>query len=155
VKGHLPLLRQNNLLLPSPKHGAEAKEKMATVPKIGETVGLPKILSPPAKPELPKISNAPVITLKRRRMTSVLDAVMESTRALTRAPAKKVVEAATACTEVEAGPSVPTEAVPPGTEQRTEQESLDAGLVLEKKDTPEKVKFSTPEAPSEDLDFII
>jgi hypothetical protein len=50
---------------------------------------------------------------------------------------------------------VPIEAVPAGTEQRTEKESSDAGLVLEKKDVPKKVKSSTPEAPSEDLDFII
>jgi hypothetical protein len=50
---------------------------------------------------------------------------------------------------------VPTEALPAGTKQRTEEESSDAGLALEKKDVPEKVKSSTPEAPSEDLDFII
>ena len=83
----------------TPKHGAEAKEKTATVPKLGETVGLPKILSPLAEPELPKISKAPAITPKRRRMASVLDAVMESTRALTPAPAKKIAEAATARAE--------------------------------------------------------
>jgi hypothetical protein len=73
----------------TPKHGPEAKEKTATVLKLGETVGLPKILSLPAESELPKISKAPAITPKRRRMASVLDAVMESTRALTPAPAKK------------------------------------------------------------------
>jgi hypothetical protein len=60
-----------------------------------------------------------------------------------------------ACVVAEAGPSVLTEAVPAGTEQRTEQESSDAGLALEKKDAPEKVKSSTPEARSEDLEFII
>jgi hypothetical protein len=139
----------------TPKHGAEAKEKTATVPKLGETVGLPKILSPPAEPELPKISKAPAITPKRRRMASVLDVVMESTRALTPAPARKVAEAATACAEAEDGSSVPTEAVLAGTEQRTEQESSDAGLVLEKKDAVERVKFSTLEAPSKDIGFII
>jgi hypothetical protein len=101
------------------------------------------------------VSKAPAITPKRRRMASVLDAVMELTRALTPAPAKKIVEGATARAEAEAGPSVPTEAEPTGAEQRTEQESSDAGLALEKKDVPEKVKSSTPEAPSEDLDFII
>jgi hypothetical protein len=139
----------------TPKHGVEAKEKTATVPKLGETVGLPKIMSPPVEPELPKISKVPATTPKRRRMASVLDAVMESTRALTPAPAKKVVEAATAHVEAKAGPLVPTEAVPARIEQRTEQESPDVGLILEKKDALEKVKSSTPEAPSEDLDFII
>jgi hypothetical protein len=139
----------------TPKHGAEAKEKTATVPKLGETVGLPKILSPPAEPELTKISKAPAITPKRRRMASVLDAVMESTRALTPAPTKKVAKASTTCVEAKAGPLVPNEVVPAGTEQRTKQESSDVGLVLEKKDAPEKVKSSTPKAPSEYLDFII
>jgi hypothetical protein len=43
----------------TPKHGAEAKGKAAKEPELGETVGLPKILSPPAEPELPKVSKAP------------------------------------------------------------------------------------------------
>ena len=139
----------------TPKHGVEAEGKAAEEPDQEETAGPPKILSPPAEPELPKVSKAPLITPKRRRMASVLDTVMESTKALTPAPAKKVAETAMARVEAEAGPSVPTEAVPAGTEQRTEQESSDAGLALEKKDAPKKVKSSTPEAPSEDLDFII
>jgi hypothetical protein len=42
----------------TPKHGAKAEEKAATEPKLEETIGLPKILSPPAEPELPKISKA-------------------------------------------------------------------------------------------------
>jgi hypothetical protein len=135
-----------------PKHGAEAKGKAATEPEPKEK--LPKILSPPAEPELPKISKGHAITPKRRRIASVLDAVMESARELTPAPAKKIVEAATACIETEAGPSVPTKAEPAGTEQRTEGPS-DIGLGLEKKDTTKKVESPTPEAPSEDLDFII
>jgi hypothetical protein len=105
--------------------------------------------------ELPKVSKAPAITPKRRRMASVLDAVLESTRALTPAPAKETVEAATVRVETKAGPLVPTEAEPAGTEQRTEQGSSDASLALEKKDASEKVKSSILEAPFEDLDFII
>jgi hypothetical protein len=139
----------------TPKHGVKAKGRAATEPKLEEMVGPPKILSPPAEPELPKVSRAPVITPKRRRMASVLDAVMESTRALTPAPAKKVAKAATAHVEAEAGPSMPTKAVPARIEQRTELEPSDAGLTPEKKDAPKKVKSSTPKAPSEDLDFII
>jgi hypothetical protein len=103
---------------------------------------------------LPKASKAPANTPKRRRMASVLDAVMESTRALTPVPAKKIVEAATVRVETEAAPSVPTEAEHARTEQRTEGSS-DVDLALKKKDAPEKVKYPTPEAPSEDLDFII
>jgi hypothetical protein len=139
----------------APKHATEAKGKAVEEPKLGETAGLPKILSPPAEPELMKVSKAPAITPKRRRMASVLDAVLESTRASTLAPAKETVEAATACAEPKVGPSVPSEAEPAGTEQRTKQGSSGAGLVLEKEDAPKKIESSTPEAPSEELDFII
>jgi hypothetical protein len=71
----------------APKHTAEAKGKAVEEPDREETVGPPKILSAPLEPELPKVSKAPAITPKRR-MASVLDAVMESTRELTPAPAK-------------------------------------------------------------------
>jgi hypothetical protein len=104
----------------TPKHGAEAKEKAAAEPELGKTVGLQKILSPLAEPKLPKVSKAYAITPKRRRMASVLDAVMESTRALTPAPAKKIVEAATTRAKTEAGPLVPAETEPARTGQRTE-----------------------------------
>jgi hypothetical protein len=89
------------------KHAAEAKGKAAEGPEREETARLPKILSPPPEPELPKVSKAYTITPKRRRMASVLDAVLESTRASTPAPAKETAEAATARAEPEAGPSVP------------------------------------------------
>jgi hypothetical protein len=80
---------------------------------------------------------------------------MESTRALTPAPTKKVTEIVTARAETEAEPSVPTEAEPAATEKRVEQESPDTSVALEKKDASEKAKSPIPEAPSEDLDFII
>jgi hypothetical protein len=137
------------------KHVAEDKGKATKEPEREKIVGLPKILSPLPEPELPKVSKTPAITPKRRRMASVLDAIIESTRSSTPAPAKETAKVATACPETEVGPSVPTEAEPVGTEQRTEQESLDVGLALEKKEAPEKVKSTTHEAPSEDLDFII
>jgi hypothetical protein len=139
----------------APKDGVEAKGKAAKELELEESVGLPKILSPPTEPKLPKVSKAPAVTPKRRRMASVLDAVMESTRALTPTPAKKVAEVVTTRAEAEAEPSMPTKAVPARTEQRTNQESSDAGLAMEKKDASKKVKSSTPEAPSENLDFII
>jgi hypothetical protein len=135
----------------TPKHDAETKEKAA---KELEPE-LPKILSPSAEPGLPKISRAPAITPKRRRMASVLDAVMELTRALTPALAKNIAETVTARDETKAWPSVPAEAEPAATEQRAEQESPDNGMALEKKDAPEKAKSPIPKAPSEDLDFII
>jgi hypothetical protein len=103
--------------------------------------------------ELPKVAKTPAITPKRRRMASVLDAVMETTRALTPAPARKVAEAATARAETEAEPPAPMKAEPAATE-RAELESLDTGIALEK-DAAEKAEFPTPEAPSADSDFII
>jgi hypothetical protein len=139
----------------TPKDGGEAEGKAAKELELGEMVELPKILSPPAEPELPKVSKAPATTPKRRRMASVLDAVLESIRVSTPVPARETVEAAAVRVETEAGPSMPTEAEPAGIEQRTEQGSSDAGFSLEKKDMPEKVKSPIPEAPSEDLDFII
>jgi hypothetical protein len=80
-------------------------------------------------------------------MASVLDAVMESTRETAKVAATRV--------ETKAEPSVPTKAKSTSTAQRTEQRSLDVCLALEKKDAPEKIKSTTPEAPSEDFDFII
>jgi hypothetical protein len=102
-------------LAEAPKHPAEAKEKAAEEPELGESVGLRKILSPPPEPELPKVPRAPVITPKRRRMASVLGDVLESTRASTPASAKETAEDAIARAEVEVGPSVPIETEHVGT----------------------------------------
>jgi hypothetical protein len=49
---------------------------------------MPEVLSPLAEANLPKMQKAPSATPKRR-MASVLDAVMESTKALTPAPIKE------------------------------------------------------------------
>jgi hypothetical protein len=125
---------------------AEAEGKPAEKPDREESTG-------PLEPELPKVAKTPAITPKRRRMASVLDAVMETTRALTPAPAKKVAEAVAARAETEAEPPAPTEAEPAATE-RAKQESPDTGMVLEK-DAPEKAKSPILEALSEDFDFII
>ena len=77
-------------------------------------------------------------------MASVLDAVMETTRALTPAPMKKVAETATTRADIEAGPSVPTGVEPAVTEQIAEQESPDTGMALEKKDASEKLALLLP-----------
>jgi hypothetical protein len=53
-----------------------------------------EIMSPPAEANLSKMQKGPAATPKRRRMASVLDAVMETTKALTPAPIKKVSEVA-------------------------------------------------------------
>jgi hypothetical protein len=65
---------------------------------------MPEILSPPAGAELSKVHKAPAATPKRRRMDSVLDAVLETTKALSPAPTKKVAEAIKVQAGAEAGP---------------------------------------------------
>jgi hypothetical protein len=65
------------------KRPAEAKEKTVEEPELKESAGQAKTLSLPPEPELPKVSKIPAITPKRRRMASVLDAVMESTKVQT------------------------------------------------------------------------
>jgi hypothetical protein len=138
------------------KRPAEAKEKTVEEPELEESAGLPKILSPPRESELPKVSKVPAITPKRIRMASVLDAILESTRAPTPASAKEAIEAATTRVEVEAGPLVPidtgsVEAIV----QDVEQGPSDATLILEKEGASKKVKSPTPEAFTQEPDFII
>jgi hypothetical protein len=133
---------------------AEAKDDVAKEPKLEKTVMLPKVLSTSIKVELPKVIKAPATTPKRRRMASVLDAVIQTTKALTPAPAKKVVEAATAEAKVEALPIVPAETKLAATEQRAEEGSPDTGVAVEKSIAKE-AKSSVPKALSEGLDYII
>jgi hypothetical protein len=84
----------------------------------------------------------------------VLNAVMETTKALTPVPAKKVAEAVTAQAKAEAGPSVPIETKPAVSEDKAEQKTLDTGMAAGQGMT-EKAKSPAPEAPSEDVDYII
>jgi hypothetical protein len=138
----------------APKRHTEAKGKSAKGSELGELAGLPKILSPLLELELPKVSKAPAITPKRRRMASVLDAVLESTRASTPAPAMEATAAITIRAEIEARPLVPIETGPAKTRQSIEQGSLGAALVLEEEDAPKKVESPTPEASTEEPGFI-
>jgi hypothetical protein len=101
------------------------------------------------------VSKAPAITPKRRRMASMLDVVLKSTRAPTPAPTKETIEATIVHAEVEAGPSVPIETEPAEARQSIEQEPSNIAPVLEKEDVPKKVESPTPEASTEELDFII
>jgi hypothetical protein len=138
----------------APKHPVEAKGKSAKEPELGELAGLPKILSPLPEPELPKVSKAPAITPKRRRMARVLDVVLESTRASTPAPVKEAAATTIIRAKVEAGPSGPIETGPAETRQSIEQGPSGAALVLEE-DEPKKVESPTPEASTKERDFII
>jgi hypothetical protein len=60
---------------------AEAKDGATKEPELEKTIVLPEILSPPVEAELSKVTEAPTTTPKRRRMDSVLDAIMETTKA--------------------------------------------------------------------------
>jgi hypothetical protein len=121
---------------------------------LEKTMMMPKALSPSAKVELPKVKKAPATTPKRRRMASVLDAVMETTKVLTPAPSKKVAEAATAQVEAKVGPSVPIETKPVTPEDKAEHQTPDTGTTAGQIVT-EKVEAPAPEAPSEDINYII
>jgi hypothetical protein len=103
---------------------------------------------------LPKVTKAPTTTPKRRRMASVLDAVIETTKALTPALAKKVAKAATVEAKAEAVPSVSVEMKPAATKEGAEQESLGFGITTEK-EIAEEAKSPDLEALYENLDFII
>jgi hypothetical protein len=97
---------------------------------------VPKILSPPIEATLPKVQKTSAITPKRRRMANMLDAVLETTKALSPAPTKKIAqtkaksqaeaetgqaetEATQAQADAKAGPSVPTEMEPADPKEKT------------------------------------
>ena len=84
----------------------------------------------------------------------MLDAVMETTKALSPSPTKKIVEAVKVQAEAKAGPSLPIETKAVALEDKAEQQTSDnvmtVGQVM-----MEKAKSPAPEAPTEDVDYII
>jgi hypothetical protein len=70
---------------------------------VEKVIKTPEILSPPIETVLSKMQKISAAT-PRRRMASVLDAVIETTKALSPAP-KKIVKASKAQVEAEAGPA--------------------------------------------------
>jgi hypothetical protein len=73
---------------------------------------------------------------------------------LSPAPTKKIAEAIKDQAEVEAGPSasIETKAIAP--EDKADQQTLDTDMAAAQGMT-EKAKSPTPEAPTEDVDYII
>jgi hypothetical protein len=104
---------------PSRPTPVEARAKPAEETELKKSTEQPKSLSPLQGMELPKVSKIPAATAKRR-MASVLDTVMESTKVSTPASApdvegealKESSEASMAYDTFEAGPSIPAEARP-------------------------------------------
>jgi hypothetical protein len=128
----------------------ETKVDRAEEPKIEEIMKMPEILSPPTEAKLPKVQKASAATPKRRRMANVLDAILETTKALSPAPTKKVAEAAKAQaeTETQAETEVGTSA-PAATKPAMPREKMVGQIVSEKIETP------APEAPIENIDYIV
>jgi hypothetical protein len=126
---------------------AKAKNDEAEKPQVEKIEKMPEILSPPAEAKLPKVQKSPIATRKRRRMPSVLDAVLETTKALSPGPTKKNAKAAKIQEEAEAGPSAPieTKVVAPG--DKADQQTSDTSMA-------EKAKSPTLEAPAEAVDYI-
>jgi hypothetical protein len=134
-----------------PKRPTKAKEETVEKLELRKSAEQTKTLSLPQEPELSKMSKIPAITPKRRRMASVLDDVMESSKVQTPASApdrkgeipKKSREAGMTLDIVEAGPSAPIEAY-----------ASDAiPLTLEEENAPKKVPG--PQVPIEELEFIV
>jgi hypothetical protein len=137
----------------------EAKVDKAEEPQIEEIKKMPEILSPPTEAKLPKVQKASAATPKRRRMSNVLDAVLETTKALSPAPIKKIAKAAKAQAEAETA-----QAEAEATKAQVEAEARPSALVVAKPTAPEEKtagqiapeKIETPpEAPIENVDYII
>jgi hypothetical protein len=122
---------------------AEARYDKAEEPQVEKVKKAPEILSPPTEADLPEMQKIPATTPKRRRMANVLDAVIETTKVLSPAP-KKIGEAMKVQAEAEAGPSVHIKMEPAAPEEKT------AGQIA-----PEKIEAPAPEAPDENVDYII
>ena len=133
---------------------AEAKDDAAEEPKLEKATKMPEILSPPAKAEFPKVQKAHAATPKRRRMASVLDAVMETTKALSPAPTKKIAEAVRVQAEAEAGPSAPLETKAVAPQDKADQQTSDTSMAAGQ-DMTEKAKSPALKAPAEDVDYIV
>jgi hypothetical protein len=87
-------------------------------------------------------------------MASVLDAVIETTKALSPAPTKKIAEAVKVQVEAEAGPSAPLETKAVTPEDKADQQTSDTGMAAGQ-DMTEKAKSHIPKAPAEDVDYIV
>jgi hypothetical protein len=140
---------------PSRSVSVEARAKPAEEPKLEKAAEQLKALSPPCTMELSKPSSIPAATLRKKRMASVLDAIMEyvksSTLASTEAPStegkvSKKSEASMMEAIPEAGPlEVPAEARP----------SESTSIILEKESASGKSKSPAPEALAKELEFIV
>jgi hypothetical protein len=138
----------------------EARDDKAEEPPAEETIKMPEILSPSTEAKLPKVQKASASTHKRRRMATVLDAVLETTKALGPTPSKKIAEATKAQTEAEAGqaeaeagPSMPSDTKAVTSEVQADQQTSDT-ILTAGQDMAERAKSPASEAPTEAANYI-
>jgi hypothetical protein len=167
----VPKLAEGPSSVVESSHPATAKARVESVeePILKIAAEQPKTLSSLQETELPKVQKIASITPKRRRMASVLDAVMESSKALTPASteapsvedknSKKSAETVKMQVETEARPTAPVEARSAEiVEKNAESRHSDAAevlLSLEKEKATEESEFPAPESPTEELEFIV
>jgi hypothetical protein len=131
----------------------EAKDDKGEEPQVEKVIKMPEILSPLTKANLSKMQKATAATPKRRRMASVLDVVMETTKALTPAPIKKVAEVAKGQAEAKAEPIVPNETKVVAPEDKADQQTSDTGMTTGQ-GMAETAKSPALGAPAEAVDYI-
>jgi hypothetical protein len=139
---------------------AKAEDNKAKEPQVEKVTKIPEILSPLGATGLPKVQKTSAATPKRRRMANVLYVVLETTKALSPAPAKKVTptegksqtetgsgqaeaEATQVQAETEVGPSVPTMIEPAAPEEKATEQTV-----------PEKIEIPAPEDLIENVNYI-
>jgi hypothetical protein len=86
-------------------------------------------------------------------MASVLDAVLETTKALGPTPAKKIAETAKVRAEADARPLAPIETKAVAPEDKGDQQTSNTGMAAGQ-DMAEKAKSLVSEALVEDVDYI-
>jgi hypothetical protein len=132
----------------TPAMSIEASTGLVKEPESEKAAEQPKVMSPPALTGLPKPSSTTTATLRKRRMASILDVVLESMKAPVSASgeasgekSKDVREKITASTTTTLGETEPSKAMPIG---------------LVEQSVPEKSKSLAPEAPPHgDLEYIV
>jgi hypothetical protein len=123
-----------------------------------------EILSPSAEVTVPKAQKSLTATPKRRRMTNVLD-VLETVKALSSTPPRKIVEASKIQTEAETKPveieatvsQASAEAGPSDLAEKRPSEIEEKATVekTSEQTSPEKFATPAPEALEESIDYII
>jgi hypothetical protein len=150
----LQSIEEPTVVLKVPTLGTtKAKTAKAEEPQAEKMEKMPKILSPPAEASLPKVQKAPAATPKRRRMTNVLDAVLETTKALSPGATKKDTKATKVQDVAKVGPSAPIETKAVAPEDKADPQASDVGMA-EGPDVGERAKSPAPEAAVENVDYI-